>query len=147
MKALSRGLRMLVVGVAGIGLALATTAVVSTVVRASESEQAKEADKAVSEAQRGFDELDKVDEKLSEGKAKDASQAFYSAVKHFSKALEYLAESELSDQQKQGVELLDGGAKELDKAAKELDKGDIDAAQKHYDSAMDLLEQGMEQLS
>jgi len=147
MKSMRKWFGWLVVGAVAIALAIPTLPALTPSTYAAEDEQEKESDKAVQEAKMGWEELDKVDKKLDAGKAKDASKAFNSAVGHFSKALEYLADSMLSDEQKQGVELLDKGSKELDKAAKELDKGNIDDAQKYYDDAMDMLEQGLDLLS
>src|SRR5262245_33343696 len=121
MSARSKRWGLFVLLIAAVALAVPVTSLLSTPSYAEA--------KPVKEAEKGVEELGKVDKKLVAGKAKDASKAFNEAVKHFDKALEYFAEAvvdQLTEDQKQGQKMLDKGSKEIDQAAKELDKGNIE---------------------
>lgn len=103
-------------------------------------------DKASSEMVKGYEELDKVDEKFFADKEKSAKKHLNKAMKHFDNAVVYLAQAELSDDDKPAVSELKSGLDSLEKCVKALEADDLETAQKlyaeaqqHFDEARSLL--------
>lgn len=100
----------------------------------------KEYDKAVKDANHGFDQLDKVDKKLSEAEPKKAITHFDKALDDFEHALTHLAKADVGKEHQGAIDDLNSGVDALNKALKNLENGNIDDAQKHYEKANEYFE-------
>lgn len=90
---------------------------------------------AVKSAQRGYEQLAELDEKLSEMEPRRAKRHLDKAAKNFRDALAHLEKSEVGKPRQSAIDGLSSGVDKLDKAYAELDEGRVDAAQEQLDMA------------
>jgi hypothetical protein len=109
----------------------------------TEKEQEKQWTKAVEYLEWGWDEVDKAEMKLEEGKPKKAQEHFAVALDFFDRAIKHFAKATLTPEQQEGFNDLRQGFEDLDKADKAYSEGKQDKGQKYFESGQDLLKKGM----
>ncbi len=92
---------------------------------------------AVRYVNKGYDQMDDFDTKVFYDEPELAKMHLKKASKDFSDALSHFAKSEVGKGRQKAVDDLNSAVDALDKAYDELDKGDADAAESHYNTAVE----------
>jgi tetratricopeptide (TPR) repeat protein len=108
-----------------------------------EKKQEKQWKKAVEYLEWGWDEVDKADMKLEEGKPRKAQEHFAVALDFFNKAIKHFVKATLGPEQQQGYENIEKGLRDLEKADKAYDEDKLEKGAKLFASAQELLTKGM----
>ena len=109
----------------------------------AEKKKEKQWRKAVEYLEWGWDEVEKADIKLEEGKPKKAREHFAVALDFFDRAIKHFAKATLTPEQQEAFKDLRQGFEDLDKADKAYSKGKQDKGQEYFESGQELLKKGM----
>ena len=97
----------------------------------------REWNEAAHAAKEGFNQLNDMDKKVIKDEPDRAAIHLRKAVGHFETAATHLAKADVGESQKGAVDKVNWGLKDLKDAVTDIENGDIDAAENHYDAALD----------
>ena len=97
----------------------------------------KQWSKAVSQFEKGVDQLDAFDESLFQSKPDSARKHLKKAAKCFDKARTHFAKAEVGREKQGAIDDINHGYDALDKAIADFEQGNVDAAQRQLDKAYD----------
>ena len=118
-----------------LGMIAGMVMVLSGCATTGESPSDKAYDNAISEVEKGYEELDKVDDDVYKNQTHAAVGHFNKALKHFDNAFEDLAKAELPAADQPAIDALKKADTALEKCVNALEDNKIDQAQEYYATA------------